>query len=85
MYEYLYGERYNTLFISLLLFRFFPIFVIIMGIASPATCGAVTSAAIAFVYRASSLPMTCLHAMLWGTGQTVATICISFTRVLATL
>ena len=56
-----------------------------MGVITPITCGAVSSAAIAFVYRSSSLQMTSLHAMFWGVGQTIAIICISFTRILATL
>ncbi|KAL0270559.1 UNVERIFIED_CONTAM: hypothetical protein PYX00_007931 [Menopon gallinae] len=65
--------------------KFFPIFIIVMGIITPATCGAVSSAAIALVYRSANLQMTSLHAMFWGTGQTVTTICVSFTRILATL
>lgn len=56
-----------------------------MGVVTPATCGALSSAAIAFVYRCASLKMTSLHAVFWGTGQTVTTIGVSFTRILATL
>ncbi|KAK6634217.1 hypothetical protein RUM43_001834 [Polyplax serrata] len=65
--------------------KFFPLLVTIMGVITPVTCGAVSSAAIAFIYRSSSLQMTSLHAMFWGTGQTVTVICLSFTRILATL
>src|SRR2546426_782455 len=40
---------------------------------------------IASVYRASGLPMTALTACLYGLGQTVVVVFISFTRLLATL
>lgn len=65
--------------------KFFPIFILIMGVVPPMSSGVVTSAAIAFVYRASSLPMSPLHAYFWGLGQTAVAACIGFTRILATL
>ncbi|XP_044737664.1 transmembrane protein 170A [Chrysoperla carnea] len=65
--------------------KFFPIFIIIMGVVPPLTSGVVSSATIAFVYRASSLPMSPLYALLWGLGQTALAACIGFTRILATL
>lgn len=65
--------------------RFFSIFIIIMGILSPATSGIISSAAIAFVHRASSLQMSPIYAMIWGVGQTIVSACVGFTRILATL
>jgi hypothetical protein len=65
--------------------RFFSIFILVMGVLSPATCGVLSSAAIAFVHRASSLQMSPIYAMVWGVGQTVLSACIGFTRILATL
>lgn len=65
--------------------KFFPIFIIVMGVVAPLTAGVVSSAAIAFVYRASSYPLQPLHAFVWGVGQTVLAACLGFTRILATL
>lgn len=65
--------------------RFFSILILIMGVVSPATSGVISSAAIAFVYRASSLELSPISAMVWGFGQTVLSACIGFTRILATL
>lgn len=65
--------------------KFFPIFILVMGVMTPTTSGILSSAAIAFVYRASSLQMSPVYAMLWGIGQTVMSACVGFTRILATL
>lgn len=65
--------------------KFFPIFILVMGVLSPLTSGVVSSAAVAFVYRASSLQMAPLYALFWGVGQTFLAACIGFTRILATL
>uniref|UniRef100_A0A1B0GHV3 Putative conserved plasma membrane protein n=4 Tax=Phlebotominae TaxID=7198 RepID=A0A1B0GHV3_LUTLO len=65
--------------------RFFSILILIMGVISPATSGVISSAAIAFVHRASSLQMSPIYAMIWGIGQTLLSACIGFTRILATL
>lgn len=65
--------------------RFVPIIIIIMGILSPIIGGAITSAAIAGIYRASGFEMGKLYALVWGVGQTIVLILISFTRILATL
>lgn len=65
--------------------RFVPLLVIGMGLLSPLTGGVVTSAAIAGVYRASGFEMAPLYAFVWGVGQTIVVIFISFTRILATL
>lgn len=65
--------------------RFFSILILVMGVVSPATSGIISSAAIAFVHRASSLEMSPIFAMVWGVGQTILSACIGFTRILATL
>ena len=65
--------------------RFVPLLVLGMGLLSPLTGGVVTSAAIAGVYRASGFEMAPLYAFVWGVGQTIVVIFISFTRILATL
>lgn len=65
--------------------RFFPLLIIIMGVLLPLTSGVVSSAAVAFVYRASGYQMPPLYAMFWGIGQTVLPVCVGFTRILATL
>lgn len=65
--------------------KFFPILILLMGVLPPITSGIVSSAAIAFVYRAATYPMEPLYALFWGVGQTVVSACIGFTRILATL
>lgn len=65
--------------------RWFPLAILAMGIISPLTGGVVSSAAIAAVYRASDFIMMPFYALLWGVGQTVVVVFISFTRILATL
>ncbi|KAK7483026.1 hypothetical protein BaRGS_00025689 [Batillaria attramentaria] len=65
--------------------RWFPLAILAMGIISPLTGGVVSSAAIAGVYRASDFIMMPFYALVWGVGQTVVVVFISFTRILATL
>ncbi|KAH8307705.1 hypothetical protein KR215_011887 [Drosophila sulfurigaster] len=65
--------------------RFFSILILVMGFLSPAASGIISSAVIAFVHRASSLPMSPIYAMIWGLGQTIVSACLGFTRILATL
>lgn len=65
--------------------RFAAIIIVVMGVLSPLTGGVVTSAAVAGVYRASGFEMAPLHAFVYGVGQTIFVIFISFTRILATL
>ncbi|KAK1135630.1 hypothetical protein K0M31_000218 [Melipona bicolor] len=65
--------------------KFFPLLIIIMGILLPLTSGVLSSAAVAFVYRASRYPLPPLYALFWGIGQTVVAGCVGFTRILATL
>lgn len=68
-----------------LCFRFFPLFILLVGIFAPLSSGIVSSATIAFVYRASSIQMQPLYAMFWGVGQTLLSAAVGFTRILATL
>lgn len=65
--------------------KFFPILILIMGFVTPVISGVVSSATIAFVYRASSFSMEPLYALFWGVGQTAVSACIGITRILATL
>ncbi|PBC26660.1 transmembrane protein 170A [Apis laboriosa] len=65
--------------------KFFPLLIIIMGVILPLTSGVLSSAAVAFVYRASRYPLPPLYALFWGIGQTVVAGCVGFTRILATL
>ena len=51
----------------------------------PDYCFFFPGAAIAGVYRASGFEMAPLYALVWGVGQTITVIFISFTRILATL
>ena len=48
-------------------------------------CVYVSGAAIAGVYRASDFIMMPFYALVWGVGQTVVVVVISFSRILATL
>ena len=66
-------------------FRLVPPLMLVVGVAGPLTAGVITSATIAFVYRASAFTMPPFYALLWGSGQTVAGLCLSFSRILATL
>ncbi|KAL8574600.1 hypothetical protein ACOMHN_061600 [Nucella lapillus] len=65
--------------------RWMPLVILVMGIVSPLTGGVISSAAIAGVYRASDFTMMPFYALVWGVGQTVVMLLISFTRILATL
>lgn len=65
--------------------KFFPVLLIVMGVFTPITSGVACSATIAFIYRAASLVMPPVHALIWGIGQTVFGGAIGFTRILATL
>lgn len=65
--------------------KFFPILILFTGVLMPIVSGIVSSAAIASVYRFSSLPMQPLYASMWGIGQTLLYCGIGFTRILATL
>lgn len=65
--------------------RFFSILILVIGVVSPATSGIVSSAAIAFVHRVSSLQMLPVYALVWGIGQTIVSAFVGYLRILATL
>ncbi|KAK0139433.1 Transmembrane protein 170A [Merluccius polli] len=65
--------------------RFMPIAIILMGILGPMCGGALTSAAIAGVYKAAGKTMMSLEALVFGVGQSFCILFISFIRLLATL
>ncbi|CAH1398107.1 unnamed protein product [Nezara viridula] len=65
--------------------KFFPLLILVLGMFGPLVSGALSSGAIAFVYRAASLQMSPLYACLWGIGQTMVAAAVGFTRILATL
>ncbi|KAM9665210.1 transmembrane protein 170B isoform 2-T2 [Trichechus inunguis] len=44
-----------------------------------------TGTAVAGIYRVAGKNMAPLEALVWGVGQTVLTLIISFSRILATL
>jgi Putative transmembrane protein 170 len=68
-----------------LCFRFFPVLLLLMGVVTPVTSGAVSSAVIAIVYVAADLKMLELYALMYGVGQTALGACLGITRILATL
>ncbi|XP_070575929.1 transmembrane protein 170A-like [Ptychodera flava] len=65
--------------------RFVPVAIIIMGFLGPMTGGSITSVAIAGVHRAAGYTMFPLYAMIFGVGQTLMVLLVSFTRILATM
>ncbi|XP_066569636.1 transmembrane protein 170A [Amia ocellicauda] len=65
--------------------RFMPVAILLMSIVGPAFGGALTSAAIAGVYKAAGKKMISLEALVFGVGQSFCVLVISFLRVLATL
>ncbi|XP_054285885.1 transmembrane protein 170A [Macrosteles quadrilineatus] len=65
--------------------KFFPVIIIFMGTLTPLACGAMSSAAVALVYRASATKMMPAYAVMWGIGQTLIGAAVGFTRILATL
>lgn len=82
---YIIGDLNILLIFSYLCFRFFPLFILLVGIFAPLSSGIVSSATIAFIYRFSSIHMQPLYAMFWGVGQTLLSAAVGFTRILATL
>lgn len=65
--------------------RWMSVIIIVMGVLSPLTGGIITSATIAGFYRGSDFEMKPFFAFIWGLGQTVVVLVISFSRILATL
>ncbi|MBN3310780.1 T170B protein, partial [Amia calva] len=55
------------------------------GFLASLTGGVITSAAVAGVYRVAGKDMAPMEALVFGVGQTVLTILISVSRILATL
>ena len=70
---------------SFLIYRYYSLLIFLMGFVIPLTLGALSSATIGFVYKASSFRMDGTHAMMWGFGQTVVHAAFGITRILATL
>ncbi|MBN3274413.1 T170B protein, partial [Polyodon spathula] len=56
-----------------------------VGFLTSVTGGMITSAAVAGVYRVAGKNMAPLEALVFGVGQTVLSIIISISRILATL
>ncbi|XP_014665233.1 PREDICTED: transmembrane protein 170A-like [Priapulus caudatus] len=65
--------------------RWTPLLIVAMGVVSPLTGGALTSAVVAGVYRSAGIVMQPLFALFWGVGQTIFVLLVSFSRILATL
>ncbi|XP_053324438.1 transmembrane protein 170B [Spea bombifrons] len=57
----------------------------IIGFLASVTGAMITSAAVAGIYQVAGKYMAPLEALVFGVGQTVLTVIISFSRVLATL
>ncbi|XP_069769491.1 transmembrane protein 170B [Narcine bancroftii] len=65
--------------------RVVSVIAIVVGFLASITGGMITSAAVAGVYRVAGKTMAPLEALVFGAGQTVLTVVISFSRILATL
>ena len=78
-------KNVNDLLTSYIFCRYYSLLIFLMGFVIPLTLGALSSATITFVYKASSFRMDETHAMMWGSGQTVVHAAFGITRILATL
>uniref|UniRef100_A0A8C5RZK2 Transmembrane protein 170B n=1 Tax=Laticauda laticaudata TaxID=8630 RepID=A0A8C5RZK2_LATLA len=65
--------------------RVISVIVVSIGFLSSVTGAMITSAAVAGIYRVAGKSMAPMEALVFGVGQTVLTIIISFSRILATL
>ncbi|XP_042320683.1 transmembrane protein 170B [Sceloporus undulatus] len=65
--------------------RVISVIVISIGFLGSVTGAMITSAAVAGIYRVAGKSMAPLEALVFGVGQTVLTLIISFSRILATL
>ncbi|EDL98213.1 rCG63349 [Rattus norvegicus] len=65
--------------------RVLSIIAVSIGFLASVTGAMITSAAVAGIYRVAGKNMAPLEALVWGVGQTVLTLIISFSRILATL
>ncbi|KAE8597944.1 hypothetical protein XENTR_v10016652 [Xenopus tropicalis] len=65
--------------------RLISVFLGVIGFLASVIGAMITSAAVAGIYRVAGKNMAPLEALVFGIGQTVLTVIISFSRVLATL
>ncbi|XP_038626802.1 transmembrane protein 170B [Tachyglossus aculeatus] len=65
--------------------RVISIIVVSIGFLASVIGAMITSAAVAGIYRVAGKNMAPLEALVFGVGQTVLTLIISFSRILATL
>ncbi|XP_030066906.1 transmembrane protein 170B [Microcaecilia unicolor] len=65
--------------------RIMSLILVSVGFLSSVSGAMITSAAVAGIYRVAGKNMAPLEALVFGVGQTVLTIIISFSRILATL
>ncbi|XP_032078969.1 LOW QUALITY PROTEIN: transmembrane protein 170B [Thamnophis elegans] len=65
--------------------RVISLIVVSIGFLGSVTGAMITSAAVAGIYRVAGKSMAPMEALVFGVGQTVLTIIISFSRILATL
>ncbi|KAJ1201738.1 hypothetical protein NDU88_005544 [Pleurodeles waltl] len=65
--------------------RLISVILVSVGFLASVTGAMITSAAVAGIYRVAGKNMAPLEALVFGVGQTVLTIIISFSRILATL
>ncbi|XP_010082831.1 PREDICTED: transmembrane protein 170B [Pterocles gutturalis] len=65
--------------------RLISVIVVSIGFLGSITGAMITSAAVAGIYRVAGKNMAPLEALVFGVGQTVLTLIISFSRILATL
>ncbi|XP_072459925.1 transmembrane protein 170B [Notamacropus eugenii] len=65
--------------------RVISVIVVSIGFLASITGAMITSAAVAGIYRVAGKNMAPLEALVLGVGQTVLTLIISFSRILATL
>uniref|UniRef100_A0A7M4E192 Transmembrane protein 170B n=1 Tax=Crocodylus porosus TaxID=8502 RepID=A0A7M4E192_CROPO len=65
--------------------RLISVIVVSIGFLGSVTGAMITSAAVAGIYRVAGKNMAPLEALVFGVGQTVLTLIISFSRILATL
>ncbi|XP_065064328.1 transmembrane protein 170A-like [Rhopilema esculentum] len=65
--------------------RYIPIVIAVAGFLYPLTGGIITSALISWIYHAAKIGMPNYFAFLWGGGQALLLLIVSFTRIIATL
>lgn len=56
-----------------------------MAFLGPTTLGALTSVSIALTFAMANKPITPIHCLLLGCGQTAIVVLTSFFRIMATL